>query len=123
MLTLIGQENLLEIRATDRQHNFVGMQNTSGHGQSHITQVASIEQILETRCDIVPKIVPAQRELVHISLLFFKRNLRSTTKSTIFWSQISRRRKKSEIENLEFFTVLGFCGYFALRIGCDLIGR
>ena len=69
MLARIRCKHLLEVRATNRQDDLVSLQQFSFAGQGTVNQVPAIVQILKAGRNIILEIVPAQRELVHFTVV------------------------------------------------------
>lgn len=59
MAARIADEDALEIRTADGQHDFVRLQQFAVAGQRHVDEVAAVEQLLETVRDVVLEVVPA----------------------------------------------------------------
>lgn len=65
MLARVAHEHLLKVGTADCQHNFVRLQQLPVAGNGHIDQVAPIVQVLKPGGNIIRKIVPTQRKLIH----------------------------------------------------------
>lgn len=63
MFTRADFENLLEIGAAYRQHDFMRLQELSLHGQCNIDHVSCFEQVMEACGQVRMEVVPSQGKL------------------------------------------------------------